>query len=72
MALIDSEFQRRLIDDRPRALAGIPLTEEEAAVLTHMPARSFEELSRKLDRWIEQRSRTEPRAAVYSGADRWH
>ena len=72
LAVTDQRFMGSFMDDRPRALVGLPLSEPEAGVLFSTPARGFIDLSRKLDSWITRSTRPLPLAmAVAVGAEEW-
>ena len=71
LALTDQQFLGTLMTDRPRALANLPLTEEEAGVLLQMPGRTFEDFSSKLDTWITRHTPSVRRAPVPVGVEDW-
>lgn len=71
MALTDQGLMSALITDRPRAIATLPLSEEEAGVLLTMPARSFQDLSKKLDSWIGRKTRTAHPVVAAVGVNDW-
>ena len=71
LALTDQQFLGNFMEDRPRALANLPLSEEEVGVLLTTQARSFEHVSRKLDTWISRKTRPARRVAVAVGVDDW-
>ncbi|MBM2826276.1 MAG: hypothetical protein HW403_340 [Dehalococcoidia bacterium] len=57
LALIDLEFREMLLNERAKAIVGLPLNEEEAAVILSIKATTLKEFSIKLDRWIDQKAR---------------
>lgn len=71
LALTDQQFLGTFMSDRPRALRGLPLSEEEAGVLLTMPGRSFEDVSSKLDTWITRHTPAPTRVAVAAGVHDW-
>src|SRR2546426_10205254 len=72
LALTDQQFLGTFMNDRPRALANLPLSEEEAGVLLNINGRSFADVSRKLDSYIERHTRPATRRiAVPVGAEDW-
>lgn len=70
LALIDLEFREKLLSDRAKAIVGLPLNEEEAAVLLSIEAKTLRELSIGLDRWIDKQTRAKgTRVASFVGLD---
>ena len=71
LALTDQQFLGSFMEDRPRALASLPLSEEEVGVLLTTQGRSFEDFSRKLDTWISRKTRPARRMAGAMGVGDW-
>lgn len=70
LALTDQQFLGTFMTDRPRAIINLPLSEEEAGIVVTMPGRTFEDVSKRLDRYIT--SHTPPaRTAVAVGVHDW-
>jgi hypothetical protein len=71
LALTDTEFRGKLFVNPTLAVAGLPLSEEEVAVLADTRATNLEDLSRKLDGWISRKSRVETRRKALVGVEGW-
>lgn len=62
MAVIDSEFRRRLLTAPGAAIQDFDLTPEEIRAITSIRARTLEEFARKLCRWLARPQRRQRRA----------
>jgi len=70
LALTDPGFFGTFMSDRPRALAHLSLSEEEAGVLLRLPGRDLQDVSRRADRWIDRH--TPPvKTAIAAGVHDW-
>ena len=53
LALIDERFRESLLQDRRKALMGLPLTDEERAMLLAIEADSLAKMAEKIEELVE-------------------
>jgi hypothetical protein len=71
LGLTDQQFMSTLMTDRPRALAGLSLSEEEVGVLLAARENHLKDLSRRVDSWIQRRTRPARRGRTAVGVNDW-